>query len=154
MHQIAPYQLWLGNRADLGDLRGIQDEGIRGIIDLAREEPVPRLSRDLLYCRFPLIDGTGNDPWLLVSSIQTAAHLIKLELPTLVVCSTGISRSPAIVAAALSSITLRRPAACLRLVSEHHPHDVSPGLWKEITEVARSLEQAPLATMLPSVVID
>ena len=145
MHQIAHYWLWLGNRGDLADLRRIQDEGIRGVIDLAREEAIPRLSRDLLYCRFPLIDGTGNDPWLLVSAIRTAAHLIKLELPTLVVCSTGSSRAPAIVAAAISSITLRHPATCLRMVSEQVPHDVSPGLWKEITEVARSLDQTPMA---------
>lgn len=145
MHQLAPYHLWLGNRGDLSDLRRIQDEGIRGVLDLAREEPLPRLSRDLLYCRFPLIDGAGNDPWVLVSAISMAVHLIKLELPTLVVCSTGISRAPAIVAAALGSITLQSPATCLRFVSRHAPHDVNPGLWKAITEVANSLETAAVA---------
>ena len=145
MHQLAPYRLWVGNRGDLADLRRLQDEGVRGVLDLAREEPLPRLSRDLLYCRFPLIDGAGNDPWLLVSAISMAAHLIKLELPTLVACSTGISRGPAIVAAALGSVTLRPPAACLRFVTGRAPHDVNPGLWKEITEVASSLEHAPVA---------
>jgi hypothetical protein len=143
MHRLEPYQLWLGNAGDLADVRNTLDVGICAIVDLALNEPVPTLTRDIVYCRFPLVDGTGNDPWIVLSAIKTTASFMTLKVPTLVACSAGMSRGQAIVAGALCAITLQSPEDCLRRVSESVAHDVSPGFWNEVVGVCRSILESP-----------
>src|SRR5436189_138299 len=58
--------------------------------------------RELIYLRFPLLDGEDNEPALLIQAMQTVARLLQARIPTLVCCGGGLSRSPAIVAAALA----------------------------------------------------
>ena len=138
MHKLDGHPVWLGHAGDLADVRGVLDAGIRAVVDLALNEPVRPLPRDLVYCRFPLVDGVGNNPWLLLVAIQSVAGLMALEVPTLVVCSAGLSRSHAIVAAALSHVSARAPEECLETVSSSLPSDVNPGLWNEVAEVCRA----------------
>ena len=146
MHRLEQHALWLGNAGDVGDIRRVLDLGIRALVDLALNEPVPQLPRDILYCRFPLVDGAGNDPWMLVSAIDMVASLLKLELPTLVFCSAGLSRAPAIVAAALSATTATPPDECLKMIAASVSHDMNPGFWSDVVAVCRSRQQrsAPL----------
>jgi len=117
---------------------GTIDAGIRAVVDLALNEQPPQLPRDVIYCRFPLVDGAGNDPWTLRTAIETVANLIMFKVPLLVCCSAGLSRSPAIVAGALSRVEHRRPEDCLKSVSKFTPHDVNPGFWREIVEICRA----------------
>ena len=145
MHRLEPHHLWLGHAGDLASVRAILDAGVCAVVDLALNEPVPQLPRDMVYCRFPLVDGTGNDPWILLSAIRTTASLLKLAVPTLVCCSAGLSRGPAIVAAALSTVTHKTPEVCLRQVSTSVAHDVSPGFWNEVVGVCHSLHEQPAA---------
>ncbi len=126
MRRVQPYELWIGNTGDLADMRGTIDAGVRAVVDLALNERPPQLPRELVYCRFPLVDGAGNDLWTLVTAIEMVANLIKLKVPVLVCCSAGLSRSPAIVAAALSRVEQRRPEDCLKSVSKIASHDVAP----------------------------
>ena len=119
-------------------MRHLLNLGVRGIVDLALNEPVPQLPRDILYCRFPLVDGAGNDPWMLVSAIDMVANLLKLQLPTLVFCSAGLSRAPAITAAALSSFSATAPEECLKRISSLVTHDVNPGFWNDVMSVCRA----------------
>lgn len=65
---------------------------------------MPVLTRDIVYCRFPIVDGAGTRVQLLVTAIETVTRLIRLQVPTLVGCGAGMSRSPAIVAAALGIV--------------------------------------------------
>src|SRR5262249_26770590 len=74
------------------------------LIDLALEEPPVPLTRELVYCRFPLLDGAGNSPWLLRAALDTTAALLASRVPTLVFCGAGMSRSPAVAAAALAIV--------------------------------------------------
>jgi len=141
MHRLESRNLWLGHVGDLANVRIVLNAGICAIVDLALNEPVPKLPRDIVYCRFPLVDGAGNDPWILLSAIKMVAGFLKLEVPTLVTCSAGLSRSPAIAAAALSSITRHSPEDCLRQISEAVAHDVNPGFWNEVVGVCRSLHE-------------
>jgi len=67
---IPGYNLWLGNARDGRDLRAILDAGIQAVVDLAFEEPPAVLVRELTYCRFPLLDGAGNPPWLLRAAVS------------------------------------------------------------------------------------
>ena len=62
MREVIPKLLWFGNALDARDTARLYDAGVVAIVDLAYEE-VPELSsRDMIYCRFPLVDGDRNIP--------------------------------------------------------------------------------------------
>jgi protein-tyrosine phosphatase len=132
MHQTNPYPLWVGHAGDGGAFRQILDRSIRAIVQLASEEAPLRPPRELIYVRFPLLDGTGNDHNLLSLAINAVAILLKKGVPTLVCCGGGMSRSPAIAAAGLAVMGHAPLAECLRLVAAVHPTDMSPGLLSDI----------------------
>jgi hypothetical protein len=139
MNQILPYPLWVGHGGEGQDFPRIFDVGIEAVIELSAEEPVFPSRRDLITCRFPLHDGTGNRPELLALAIRTVASLTESGTPTLVCCSNGMSRAPAIVAASLALVHHDALEECLKRVTWHHPSDVSPGLWREITRLPHEL---------------
>lgn len=60
MRIIDQTQLFIGHAGDIRDLGVLHAAGIEIIVDLAAEEPPAVLSRDLVYCRFPLLDGGDN----------------------------------------------------------------------------------------------
>jgi hypothetical protein len=132
MNQIAPYPVWIGHGTEGHDFARILDAGIEAIVELAGEEPSYPSRRDLISCRFPLIDGVGNRPELLSLAVRTVASLVAAGVPTLVCCGGGVSRSPAVVAAALALVSRKTAGDCLAHVARHHPADVLPGLWEEI----------------------
>jgi len=138
MRQIPPHPLWLGHAGDGRDYRRILDAGIQAVVQLAEEEPPLQPPRELVYCRFPLIDGPGNDPKVLHLAVTTVASLLGREVPTLVCCGAGMSRSPAVAAAALAVAFRRDPDECLKQVAEHHPADVLPGLWGEVRNILQA----------------
>jgi protein-tyrosine phosphatase len=113
-------------------------------VQVAAEELPLSPPRDLMYYRFPLLDGSGNPPGVLRLAVETIAGLIRLRVPTLVCCGMGLSRSPAIAAAGLA-LALREPAdEVLRRLADRHPVDVSPALWAEIRAVRPSFtNEAP-----------
>src|SRR5262245_35626731 len=102
MHQILPHSLWIGHAGDACDFRKVFDQSIRALVQVAVEEPAVQPPRELLYCRFPLIDGAGNEVDILQLAVTTVSALLQRHLPTLVACGSGLSRSPAIAAAALA----------------------------------------------------
>jgi protein-tyrosine phosphatase len=135
MREVVLQKLWIGNAMDARDVTRVLDLGIAAIVDLTIEEPPIQFPRDVVYCRFPLIDGAGNSPAVLRAAIETTAILITSETPTLVACGAGMSRSPAVVATAIAT-TERIPLAdALGRLTEGQPHDVSPSLLAEISKV-------------------
>ncbi len=132
MNQILPYPLWLGHAGDGRDYRRIFAEGIQAIIYLAFEELSATPPRELICCRFPLLDGLGNDEQLLFLAANTAATFIQKQVPTLITCGAGMSRSVVMAAAGLTIAYGEMPEEWLRRVVEHHRGDVSPGLWSEV----------------------
>ncbi|HXG12684.1 MAG TPA: hypothetical protein VNK04_23200 [Gemmataceae bacterium] len=138
MHQILPHLLWVGHAEDGRDSRRIFDTGIQALVQLAVEEPPVQPPRQLIYCRFPLLDGAGNPGELLSLAVSTVATLLQMRTPTLIFCGAGISRSPAIAAAALA-VAHQQPAEhCLQQVARYHPCDLSPGLWDDVVRMVRS----------------
>lgn len=129
--------LWLGHARDARDLSALHNQGIRAVIDLAAEGPPAQVSRDLVYLRFPLLDGDGNPEWLLQLAVESTARLIEQRVPTLVACSGGMSRSPAIVAAAFARLGHGALEECLQQVVAEGPQQVSPALWNEICALLR-----------------
>ena len=102
------------------------------MVQVAAEEPPLKPPRALISLRFPLVDGSGNPPGTLMLAVGAVAGLIRLRVPTLVCCSMGLSRSPAIVAAALAIVRREPPDDVLRWISERKPVDVSPAFWREV----------------------
>jgi len=132
VNQIKPYQLWVGHAGDGRALQEVGDRGIRAIVQLAVAEPPIQPPRELVYCRIPLLDGCGNDLGVLDLAISSVANLLRHGTPTLVCCGAGMSRSPAVVAAAISRVEHADLDDCLKRVTEHHVADVSPGLWEDV----------------------
>ncbi|HUE73085.1 MAG TPA: dual specificity protein phosphatase [Pirellulaceae bacterium] len=144
MHEIEPGRLWIGNALEARDLKRVLDLGVEAIVDLAMQElPLP-VTRELVYLRIPIVDGGGNDARRLATAIDAVVKLSRCEVPTLVFCSAGMSRSPAIVAAALSLVHNRPPDEVLLEIAARMPHDVSPVLWRDVLAAADSLRPAPL----------
>ena len=132
MRQIHPYSLWIGHEGDAHDLRHLLSMGLAALVDLALNELPAKITRELTYCRFPLLDSNGNPPWLIRLAVATTAELIRAGVPTLLFCSNGISRSPVVAAAALSRVTGKALDDCLVMLAHEGPADVSPGLWEEV----------------------
>jgi len=135
MTEIVPGLLWIGNAGQVRDLSAVLDAGIEALVDLAWEEPPTRMTRDLIYCRFPLLDGAGNPPSRLRIAIDTVVSLLEKRVPTLVFCGAGMSRSPAVVAAAMAISRGDGLDETLSGVVAGHPCDVSAPLWEEIRTV-------------------
>ena len=132
MHLVLPGQLWLGHAGDVRDVRPLMESGIAAVVDLAINEPQPRLPREMVYCRFPLVDGEGNRAELLRLAIDTLAVLLRSRIPTLVYCSAGMSRSLAVAAAAWAAVHGFTPSHSLLVLSKSCAHDVSPTLWRDV----------------------
>ncbi len=132
MKRVAPHQVWVGNAGSCSDPRRLHAAGITAVVELALEEPPAKLARETLHLRFPLVDGGGNQTWLLRTAIESVARLITDGQPTLVFCSMGMSRSPSITAAAIARATGQPLTTALLQVTTAMPTDISPALWAQI----------------------
>ena len=47
---------------DVDNFTNVLDAGIEALVDLGLNERPVQLTRELIYCRFPLNDGGGNSP--------------------------------------------------------------------------------------------
>jgi protein-tyrosine phosphatase len=115
----------------------VLDAGILAVVTVALSEPPPSLPQEIVYCRFPLVDGADNPEWLLRAAVETVAGLLRSGTPTLVHCSAGISRSPAVGAAALALAIGCSFAEGLLAVMQSGPADISPGLWAAIQQAVK-----------------
>jgi hypothetical protein len=132
MRRIQGYPLWLGHVGDGRDLSGILSARIAALVDLAlNEAPVP-LTRELVYCRFPLLDGGGNPHWLLRVAVETVAGLLRAGVPTLVYCGACMSRTPSVAGAAIALVRGCPLSEGLALAIQSGAADVSPAPWSDI----------------------
>lgn len=134
--------LYLGNAFDARDLTRLYEHEIVAVVDLAINEVPAQLAREMIYCRFPIVDGDGSSEAVIEMAIRTTVLLLQLQQRTLIACSAGMSRSPAVAAAALALLTNRPPEDCLLDIVANAPHDVSPTLWRRIKHVHESLHKA------------
>lgn len=130
--RIAAWPLWIGHAGNARDPHCVRAHSIVAIIDLAIDEAPLVPAREIVYARFPLVDGPGNPAWVVRAAINTVAALLQQGTATLVCCSAGMSRSPAVSAAALSIVTRHSPGACLDQIARAGPTDVSPALWVDV----------------------
>jgi hypothetical protein len=120
-------------------------------VDLALMcEPVTP-TRELVYLRFPLVDGEGNPPWLICTAVHSVEGLVRIGVPTLVACDGGMSRSVVIATAALALATswFRTTSSpgisteeVLRRVTAGGPADVHPALWADLKRYVFTVTEA------------
>lgn len=127
-HQI----LLIGNASDGRDSRALLDAGVQAVVDLALEESPAVLPREFISFRIPLRDGSGNPSDQLRLAVLQLVSLLRHEVRTLVCCSAGMSRSPAVAAHAIAEMTGQPPDKCLIELAADHPQDVSPALWNDL----------------------
>jgi hypothetical protein len=139
MRQVPSYPLWLGHAGDGRDVRQILDAGIKAVVQLAIDEPAPQLTRDLLFFRFPLVDGSDNHYHVVLLALGSVAHLLKMRLPTLLCCGHGMSRTPAVAAGAIAILEGIDPDDSLKRITTGYPADVTPGLWMDVKQQCRQL---------------
>ncbi|MBX3450022.1 MAG: dual specificity protein phosphatase family protein [Planctomycetaceae bacterium] len=132
MRQVHGTSLWIGNAGDLRKPASIFDKGIEAVIDVAEEEPVSTLPRSLMYFRLPLADDASNTNWKVELAIEKAANLLQREVPTLIACSAGLSRSLCVAAGAIARVRRIDPHEALAKVIESGPADISPGFWEQV----------------------
>jgi hypothetical protein len=138
MREILPNSLWIGNAGDGRDPERLLQAGVVAVISLAAEEPSPVLPRSMVYCHFPLMDGAQDGRGVLDVAIQTLVSSLRNHVPTLVYCGAGMSRSPAVVAAALSIVEGGSPDEKLLAIVAGQPHDISPQLWEAVCNASRN----------------
>lgn len=132
MHRVSETSLWVGHAGDAGDLSALYEREIGAVVELAREEPAPALGRELIVLRFPLVDGPGNPPWTLRMAVESVSRLVSEGVSILVSCGGGMSRSPAIAAAALARVWGCSMEEALEAVVRSAPSDVTPVFWAEV----------------------
>jgi hypothetical protein len=132
MRPVPGYSLWLGHIGDANDVSSLLELGIEAVVDLAREQAPMPLTRELVYCRFPLIDGEGNPRWLLRAAVSTVAGLVRAGVPTLVYCGACMSRTPSIAGAPIAVVCGCPLVDALALAVQSASADVSPALWADI----------------------
>lgn len=135
MIQVEPYLLWIGHLGEGQALEKFERQAIRAVVQLAVEERPLELPREMIFYRFPLVDGCGNDAELIGLAVAAVASLVRRQIPALVCCGAGMSRSPSIAAAGIAIAETMAPAQALQIVNKHHRTDVLPGLWQEIVDV-------------------
>jgi hypothetical protein len=145
MRPVPGTRLFLGHIGDARDLRHLLDTGIEAIVDLAANEPPLTPTRELVYLRFPLVDAPGNPPWLLRATVEAVAGLTRADVPTLIYCAAGLSRTPCIAGAALALARGCSPADGLTIVAAAGPSDVAPGLWADVIACLPPVRPCPPA---------
>jgi protein-tyrosine phosphatase len=132
MRAILPDLLWIGTAVDACNIKAVLDLGILAVVDLAVEEKPVLYPREIIYCRVPLVDGGDNPAPTMRLAIETASALIRARVPTLVCCGGGMSRSPAVTAAALAKVRGSALESTLEDIARSGPHDVAPAFWASI----------------------
>jgi protein-tyrosine phosphatase len=128
VRHIPDYSLWLGHAGDARDRNELLRLGVGAVVDLAVEEPPAVAGHEMVYCRFPLLRA----------AIDLTATLLRQKIPTLVACSSGLSRAPAVAAAAL--VRLGRPTLqdAIMHLANFGQFDVSSGLLQDVVNVMES----------------
>lgn len=132
MREIIAGLLWIGNARDLREPASTLAHGVQAVVDLAASEPPASFPRDIIYCRVPLCDGAENTAVVLQLAVSTTAALVRAKTPTLIACSMGMSRSPAVAAAVLALVEHRSGDEILAEIGRAGPLDVDAALWLEL----------------------
>lgn len=132
MHEVHFDLLWIGHMLDIRERESLFDIGVTNVIDVAYEEKPAQLPRQLVYCRFPLNDGAGNEPSVVLQALRTACDFLKFKSKTLIACSAGMSRSPTIAAFSLAHHLKVMPEEVIERIGDKKSLELNPDFWLEV----------------------
>lgn len=136
MISIWNQQLWIGNAFDARNTSNLHEHEINTVVDLALEEAPVQPPREVIYLRFPIHDGVGNDTELLRTIVQTLVKLLSSgSARVLVSCSAGLSRSPIVSAAAIASLKNISLRDSLQDIQSNLRTDISPALYADVATI-------------------
>ncbi len=139
MREVTEFLL-IGNVLDARNPKLLCAAEIEAVVDLAADEPPAfRMPRDMIYVRIPLVDGGANSAESLFVVVSTIASLLSAEIRTIVCCAAGLSRSPAVAAAALALATNQKLEAALLQVNPSGSCQVNSDVIESILEVFEQL---------------
>lgn len=118
----------------------IMDAGINAIVELADNEPMANLPRELIRLRFPVSDGGDNPDWLVQLGIESIAQLLRNQVAVLVSCSAGMSRSPCFAAAGIAVACGQPLNVTILEVMSTGPADLSPRLFGQVDAICRRIQ--------------
>ncbi|MBU6414016.1 MAG: dual specificity protein phosphatase family protein [Planctomycetes bacterium] len=139
MRRVEPHPVWIGHAGELRTPRLHAEHGIVALVDLAVDEAPFVPPREMVIHRIPLLDGAGNEAWILEHALRTVSGLVRSGTPTLVACSAGMSRSPSVVAASIALATGQEPQEVLARIAADESTDVSGLLWEKICAVVMAM---------------
>jgi len=135
VHEFLSKRLWIGHRLDLRDPTPLFDLGIAAVVDVALEERPEQLPRELIYCRYPLNDGGGNDPAVVSGAIRCVTGLLEDGVKTMIACSAGASRSPTIAAFAMAAHSGQSPEDVIEQAAANKRFEISAAFWRDVLSV-------------------
>ncbi len=89
--------------------------------------------------RFPLNDGGGNDPKILLQTLRTATDFLNSGTRTIIACSAGMSRSPTVAAFALAHHLPDTPDDVIARIAENKSLELKNELWNDLMQVYHEL---------------
>lgn len=101
MTEIVPGRLYLGNMADANNIPLLHERGIKSIMSVCQFAPKKAREQPFVRVHVPLVDGPNEPEIFALAVALTARLLLASERPMLVHCRGGVSRSPAVLAAAM-----------------------------------------------------
>lgn len=135
MYELHSELLWFGNAIEIREPAGLFEVGVQAVIDVAFEEKPSLLPRQLIYCRFPIVDGGGNDEEVLRVAVRTTVDLISSGTKTIVACSAGMSRGPMIATFALAAFNSESPKRIIQAIAEKRALEVNGKLWNQLNAI-------------------
>lgn len=141
MHELHPNLLWLGHAFDVREPRPLFDAGISAVVDVAYEEAPATLPRQLIYLRYPLNDGGGNEAATLRHVVQNVVDLMHSNTRTIVACSAGMSRSPTIAAFSLACFLGITPEAALERIAALKSLEINGQLWNDVSMIFNHVQK-------------
>jgi hypothetical protein len=141
---ISGYRLFVGPAMTLKDPAAVLATGVQTVICVAAEKFPDPWPRDLPFLRLPLDEGASNSEPLVTLLLHIVGRLIAEDVPTLIVCSMGMSRSVGVAAASIALYEGAAPDDVLRRVVKEHPADMSPSLWDSLRRFVQQIQVAPV----------
>ncbi|WP_442485682.1 protein-tyrosine phosphatase family protein [Aeoliella sp. SH292] len=138
MRPLLDRKLWIGNAHDIRPWTSELQQTISAVVDLSLSDPPAVLPREVTYLRIPIADSADNASSRLRLALQSTAQLLRYDVSTLVCCSAGMSRSPAIACGAIAIVQNVDPDEVVKSLLQGVPHDLSPGLWESVRNAVNS----------------
>lgn len=128
--------VYIGDKQDAEDSEMLSDNDIRTVVSLIEDNVADRNHMNRrCYRSFALLDNDANPQEQVDAAIYNVAGEIEAQQNFLVHCHAGMSRSPAILTAALALVEDKTFDEALEYMrNEYHATSIQPELEKQVRQ--------------------